>query len=91
MPCDSVPTVLCGDFNINSLKEDNAPKGLATVIKYYGFRQYVSTITHRAGAALDHVYVNKDLHHSLMFASIPVPYTDHFHVQIAVPFRALFV
>ena len=91
MPCDSVPTVLCGDFNINNLKEDNAPKGLTRVTKYYGFRQYVSTITHRAGAALDHVYVNKDLHHSLMFASIPVPYTDHFHVQIAVPFRALFV
>ena len=91
LPCDSVPTILCGDFNVNSLKEDNASKSLASVTQYYGFRQYVSTMTHRAGAALDHVYVNKNLHHSLSFTSTPIPYTDHFHVQIAVPYRELFL
>ena len=91
LPCDSVPTILCGDFNVNSLKEDNASKSLARVTQYYGFRQYVSTMTHRAGAALDHVYVNKNLHHSLSFTSTPIPYTDHFHVQIAVPYQELFL
>ena len=91
MPCDSVPTILCGDFNVNFLKEDSASKSLATLTKYYGFQQYVSTTTHRVGAALDHVYVNKNLHRTLILTSTPVPYTDHFHVQIAVPFRALFM
>ena len=91
MPCDSVPTILCGDLNVNCLKDDSASKSLARITKYYGFQLYVSTTTHRVGAALDHVYVNKDLHHTLILTSTPVPYTDHFHVQIAVPFRALFM
>ena len=91
MPCDSVPTVLCRNFNIDCQVEDNASNSLAKITKYYGFRQYVSTMAHRFGAALDHVYVNNYLHHALVHTSTPVPYTDNFHVQIAIPFSVLFV
>lgn len=87
----TVPSILCGDFNINSLKEDNTSKTLSKITKYYGFRKYGSCITHRCGSALDHIYVNRDLHDSLLYESKPVHYTDHFHVQIVVPFRALFL
>lgn len=90
-PCDSVSTVLCGDFNMNSLKEDNTTKTLSRITKYYRFRQYGSCVTHRCGAGLDHIYINRDLHGSILFSSTPVSYSDHFHVQMSVPSRNLFL
>lgn len=85
IPCDSVPTILCGDLNIDILKENKQSKDLKKVTSYYGFHQFISSPTHKKGSGLDHLYINRYLQHSLLVSSIPVPYSDHFHVLMAVP------
>ena len=83
---DDVPTIVCGDFNTNILMNTGKTSSLLKLMRYYGFKQYVNTPTHRKGAALDHIYINRHLEeYEYSCASIPLYYSDHFHVHIAVP------
>lgn len=72
IPCDSVPTILCGDFNIDILRECKQSKDLQKLTSYYGFHQFVSSPTHKKGSGLDHMYVNRDLQESVLLSSFPV-------------------
>ncbi|MEW8547603.1 MAG: AAA family ATPase [Candidatus Thiodiazotropha sp.] len=89
IPCDSVTTILCGDFNIDGAGESKQSKDLEKVTSHYGFHQFVSAPTHKRGSTLDHVYINRNIQQSVLVSCIPVHYSDHFHVLLSVPYRCL--
>lgn len=84
VPSDSVPTFVCGDFNINHRSGDSSVRILSELAAYHGFIQYVKQPTHRKGGTLDHIYVNHFFDDSEHLLVIPVHYSDHFHVHLAL-------
>ena len=89
IPSDSVPTIICGDFNTNLLSNDPKVSTLLQLMKYHGFTQLLSRPTHRKGSLLDHIYINRNLNESEMVSINPVHYSDHFHVHLAIPWKKL--
>ena len=79
VPSDSVHAFICGDFNVNLRSGDSS------VTAYHGFIQYVEQPTYRKGGTLDHIYVDRFFDDSEHLSVIPVHYSDHFHVHLAVP------
>ncbi|VDI58304.1 Hypothetical predicted protein [Mytilus galloprovincialis] len=90
IPSDSVPTILCGDFNANIASTDLKTSTLKGLTAYYGYLQYIQQPTHRKGATLDHVYVNRNFDNSEITLVTPLHFSDHFHIHLAVPWRKLF-
>ena len=89
VPHTAIPTILCGDFNINFLQPLNVPtQKLVKLLKYYSFTQIVTKPTHNKGALLDHVYINRNAS-LIQHSNIPVYYSDHFHVQCSIPYNLL--
>lgn len=89
IPSDSVPTILCGDFNANIESTELKTTTLKELTAYYGFLQYIQQPTHRKGATLDHVYVNRNFDNSEITSVTPVHFSDHFHIHLAVPWMKL--
>lgn len=90
IPSDSVPPILCGDFNANIASTDLKTSTLKGLTAYYGYLQYIQQPTHRKGATLDHVYVNRNFDNSEITLVTPLHFSDHFHIHLAVPWRKLF-
>jgi hypothetical protein len=59
VPSDSVPTFVCGDFNVNLRWGYSSVRILSELTAYHGFIQYVKQPTHRKGGTPDHIYVNR--------------------------------
>ncbi|CAG2199319.1 unnamed protein product [Mytilus edulis] len=72
IPSDSVPTILCEDFNANIASTDLKTSTLKGQTAYYGFLQYIQQPTHRKGASLEHVYVNRNFDNSEITLVTPV-------------------
>ena len=81
-----LPSVICGDFNINSLAVGDAPELLSQLVSYYGYKQCITTSTHRKGGLLDNIYVNFPLD-DLITDIQPKYYTDHFLISAAFPWQ----
>lgn len=73
-----VPTVVLGDFNDNLV--DNQTSPLTSLMKGYGFRQYVTLPTTDNGSLLDHIYFNRHgpgLDGDVLIDVHDVYYSDH--------------
>ena len=88
IPTDAIPTIICGDFNLNST--DPKAKTLQELTRYHGFIDYIQSPTHKKGGSLDRVFINKHLDESEITNVIPIHYSDHFHIKLAVPWIKLF-
>lgn len=57
-----LPTILCGDFNINWLKEDTNTKRLMSIVELYGLEQIVkepTRVTLHSATLIDLILTNK--------------------------------
>ena len=61
LPTDALITSLSGDFNVNIKKRDKQSDSLLKFVQYHGFLPTHNKVTHRAGGALYHIYINKDI------------------------------
>lgn len=87
-PTDAAPTIICGDFNMKPT--DPKSKSLNELIRHHGFIDYSQSPTHRKGGSLDRIFINKYFDESEITSIIPVHYSDHFHIHMAVPWMKLF-
>ena len=79
-----IPTIVCGDFNIDIMKHTSSTKQLQAVVRHYGYVQHVGRPTHRKGGCLDHFYTNFSCD-DLLLDVIPTYYSDHFVLTAAIP------
>ena len=87
--------LLCGDFNIHVQNNDNLDtKTFYSVTESYGFCQLVNSPTHRDGATLDLVFIQKQgnyrslIQNSLLIHDLCFSLTsDHNFIEFTVPFK----
>ena len=85
-----IPVIVCGDFNINILRQQPSTSKLSSLLSYYGFpEQCVKASTHRKGGLIDHIYFNFPAD-SMVNDSVPKYYSDHMLLSVAVPYKELF-
>ena len=75
--------VVTGDFNQNL--NGNVPAHICNILSSWGFRQYVSTVTHSSGSSLDHLYLT-NLQASRCRVT-PAYYSDHMWVSAGISFQ----
>ena len=87
--CKALITILSGDFNVNVKKKDEQSDSLLKLVQYHGFLPTHNNVTHRAGGALDHIYINKDIINNSFISTVPLHYSDLFATTLSIPYELL--
>jgi hypothetical protein len=74
---------------VNVKKRDKQSDSLLKLVQYHGFLPTHNNVTHRAGGALDHIYINKDIINNSFISTVPLHYSDHFTTTLSIPYELL--
>jgi hypothetical protein len=81
----NLPIIICGDFNINLLKESKEKLSFLNTLESFGLKQKITSVTresYRGGTLIDNVFTNispAELHSSVIITAL----SDH-HGQMTV-------
>ena len=73
----------------HTITTTTAPTLHLKLVQYHGFLPTHNNVTHRAGGALDHIYINKDIINNSFISTVPLHYSDHFATTLSIPYELL--
>ena len=75
--------IMCGDMNVDVLRNTKLSKELKTVLKSHGIKNTIRGITRRVSkTSIDHVYMNSNLNKDSITEIMDEELADHFSISI---------